>query len=595
MKSAIAFILHLTTGKWNEAHDLLLSLQQTTDEDNHTRDAIAKYADWHSRTALHFAIRHPDCMPPVSLIRDLVEIVGTHTACCDADGRTPLAYACRFVSEFSSASGRRLKEEAEQELLDILSILSQQCLVTGRYPALIMDKHDRVPLHVICILSRSAAAAIDDNNYMYNNNVQHNIMELPQEVQQQRAAALCSVYLKRAVQLMLQTPINCRNDTAAHISDYFKRLPLHYAFLNSIPIPIVEMLIRAHPAALYMCDANGNAPMHYLMSANEAYISSVLDVIAALGGGDGSSCDIMSAALLVQNREDGTTPIHMAMSSYLSERLVCRLLQCEPKVANVVCTVYGSLPIHSAIRTSKKSLNDYFNLISELVSCAPSSLMCKDRGGRTPLMLAVQSSARISVETFQVLINGDLGAIHIPCKILGIAPLEQLWSQRPPGMALINSMETIGLCPQFQEFWSKLELFLYASYALYSKYDAALPPVDVRGVKKHIIHAAAIAPTPETLLRSLLRLFPEQVCERNEFDQKLPYQLAVDSGKSPNCVRLILKTFPQAISMEEVHSYTLANVLSILNTDDDGINTVYQIVQINPDICNLAARGANVV
>mmetsp|Transcript_27974 Transcript_27974/g.43477 ORF Transcript_27974/g.43477 Transcript_27974/m.43477 type:complete len:591 (-) Transcript_27974:109-1881(-) len=590
MKSATAFIQHLTTAKWDEAHNILQSLQQQNNEtaddvDTHTRNTIAKYADWHSRTVLHFALKHADCMPPASLIQDLVEVVGVYTACCDSDGRTPLAYACRFVSEFSSTTSsmtRRAHDQEQeqearhrhQELLDILTALSQNCQMTGQLPALVADKHDRVPLHVICISTRPA--------FDYNNTTT------------QFEPNACSVYLKHTVQMMLQS-----DHMAARVLDEFQRLPLHYAFLNSIPIPLVKMIVVAHPAALHMCDCKGNAPMHYLMSTakchgNEAYIASVLDVLSC-----SIDSDIFSAALMVQNGEKGCTPIHVAIGSYLSDELLCKLLQCEPKVAHVACTVYGDLPIHAAIRSTIKSMNDYSNLIAQLVSCASSSLMRQDRQGRTPLLLAALSSARLSVETMRVIVNGDLGAIHVPCKMLGIAPLEQLWAKRPPGMALIQSFETIEKCPQLFQFWSKLELLLYASYGLYyCKYDGlnVLPPPNVMEARKYILHAASIAPTPETLLRSLLHLFPDQASERSEADKKLPYQLAIDSGKSQSCVRLILQAFPQAISVEEVHPQTLANILSQFTEDDDGgIDVVYKIVQSNPDICNVAAREENIV
>lgn len=190
---------------------------------------------------------------------------------------------------------------------------------------------------------------------------------------------------------------------AAQIADNHGLLPLHYvAAFGGTPWTVAEELIRIYPGSLCVQTADGDTPLHLLMSnahkflKKDQFLDRNTTKLAELLLGRSKK----KSPLLVPNNES-LNPLHAAAIFDTPVQLTRILMDSKAgSAASAQTTSFGATALHLAVASSRVA--DSLANVEALVT--RKACRIKDGHKRTPLVVAVQNK-KTSKKVVKTLLN----------------------------------------------------------------------------------------------------------------------------------------------------------------------------------------------
>lgn len=287
--------------------------------------------------------------------------------------------------------------------------------------------------------------------------------------------------------------------TVSHPWDAFYRTkgannatPLHLACMYRAPFRVVQLILRAHPAAVHVMDTQGWTPLY----------------LALLYGADDETC----------------------------------LLLIQQGVAPTTCKFMRSTPLHIACRHGASP-----RILEALVQSDPTMLMCSTESGMTALGLLWNQYCRKHPEYHQALLNStreslskDPSIVDLLEKLTVLLPATDKNELTPlPIHAMITDPHNIGLA-----HFVPLLVRLYPEQ-LERRDDHGNLPLHLACCRPPSLQQYGVV---VDLLPVVLQGFPLAASTRNQNGQ-YPLHLAVMQGRRRwnTGVIILVKAFPDAL------------------------------------------------
>jgi len=329
--------------------------------------------DSNGQTPLHWAVwyTHRDDVPSIQY---LVESCPQAVRQADQEfGKNPLHYACQW-------------NLLNQHGLTIIRLLAEACPEAAG----MLDHESKTPLHRICVRSYSDSLQI--------------------------------------IRVLVQACPEC-----VQVADHAGHLPLHIFCENArdTDMDVVEYLVDAYPQALTLRDMAGCTPLHVAEHSNRANLElarilvqkcpEVLELDDTTsergtplhqlckGGLCGSLFDFLhelnylktlalSEKAVKAKNIRGQIPMHLLCQGSAQREMLQVMFDLYPKIAQEKDN-QGRIPLHLALLGSVDSPRPwrYYETIDWLLQVYPDGVRMADNDGMTPLELACEKNASVSL------------------------------------------------------------------------------------------------------------------------------------------------------------------------------------------------------
>jgi ankyrin repeat protein len=121
-------------------------------------------------------------------------------------------------------------------------------------------------------------------------------------------------------------------------TNHMFRLPIHLACMAQVPIDTLKILIDEYKQGLSRVDKDGNTPLHYACDHADADLD-VVDMLAIKN----------KKAVLVKNKTNGQTPMHLAVHRGCRLEIIEALFLTEPDRILSLADKQGNIPLHVAV------------------------------------------------------------------------------------------------------------------------------------------------------------------------------------------------------------------------------------------------------
>jgi ankyrin repeat protein len=272
---------------------------------------------------------------------------------------------------------------------------------------------------------------------------------------------------------------------------------------------VLREILRTHPRSIRDVDTNGWRPLHHAVHGEAP-----LEIVRLL-------VDAWEEALLERTDDDGSTPLHYAVSSRSGPFLEVLefLVERRPHALRVKDT-RGYLPRHVAARFKASA-----EVVQRLVERCPEALLIEDGAGWLPLHGAVDAWAPLAV--IRCLVGAQPQALERQASPTGSLPLHLAASARAP-------TEVVRLLADADP------------HALAGRDRTGSLP----------LHLAVAAAAPSGSLKTVQLLIdkhPEALLEARH-DGWLPLHVAARTA-SPELIRLVAVMGPDAVRVRECRGW----------------------------------------
>ena len=339
-------------------------------------------------------------------------------------------------------------------------------------------------------------------------------------------------------------------------------------------VSVTEALLRASPDAIRMQNAQGDSPLHMLVSSAACAPVAVRPDdprYAAIGASARLVVDLLlgtrgSAEAALLQDASGATPLHVALASGAHGSVVDALVDFAPR-AMEAADARGMLPLHYAAAYCRTPVS----CVQEMLRQYPGALMAQTSSGDVPLHLLVSNSAANAANDAELSENTR----GITAALLGpVAPADGAAS-RPLGATNREKLTPLHCCALFDaplrltkilmahpdsgpssvitNSFGATALHLASAQPGVTKSIAtvlAIGTEDAAAVKDRLkrtpLHVAAQnVHATDRLVKGLALLYPGATAERTQRGH-LPLHLAAQSQAKEEVVRALIKAHPAA-------------------------------------------------